>query len=200
MVALVMCAPLVFSSSKIILAGKASELTSYVYEMVYIFSLLWLGRDGCKAEANTGEIRIAVILLVGCIIYNNILFANQAYMKKDLEKTATISLVTRMIDRVETLEGYSPNDTQVYVVGDLRYSNLNKGKMDVPYLEARTGLWYNYSATYNVVRYITDYMNYPMRISTKPDLANTREVQGMPVFPAIGSVKMIDGAAVIKLS
>ena len=128
------------------------------------------------------------------------MLANQAYMKKDLEKTATISLVTRIIDRIEQLDGYSPNDTQVYVVGDLRYSDLNRGNMDIPYLESKCGLWYNYSATYNFVRYITDYMNYPMRIAVNSNLADTNDVKNMPAFPANGSVKMIDGAAVIKLS
>lgn len=147
-----------------------------------------------------GRIQIVAVILIGCIIYNGILLANQAYMKKDLEKTATISLVTRIIDRIEQLDGYSPNDTQVYVVGELRYSDLNRGNMDIPYLESKWGLWYNYSATYNFVRYITDYMNYPMRIAVNQNLADINDVKNMPAFPANGSVKMIDGAAVIKLS
>lgn len=199
---LLLCAPLVFNSSKIILAGNASDLTGYVYELVYIFFLMWLSQDehGEKERLQTETIGFVASVLIVCVIYNNVLLANQAYMKKDLEKTATISLVTRIIDHVETLEGYTPNETLVYVVGDLRFSDLNKGNQDVQYLETKTGLWYNYSATYNLVRYITDYMNYPIHISVKQELAASDEVQGMPAFPASGSIKMIDGAAVIKLS
>lgn len=196
----ILCAPLVFNSAKIILAGKASNLTGFVCELIYIFFLIWLWQTEYAEKTMAGRIQIVAVILIGCIIYNGVLLANQAYMKKDLEKTATISLVTRIIDRIEQLDGYSPNDTQVYVVGDLRYSDLNRGNMDIPYLESKCGLWYNYSATYNFVRYITDYMNYPMRIAVNSNLADTNDVKNMPAFPANGSVKMIDGAAVIKLS
>ena len=117
-----------------------------------------------------------------------------------MEKTATISLVTRMIDRVETLEGYNPQVTPVYVVGSLQNSLLNQARPDSAYLGAKAGLGFYYSATYNLPYYITGYLNYPMIISEAQDLVTLEEVQNMPTFPAQGSVKMIDGAAVIKLS
>lgn len=203
-VVLMLFAPFVFSSSRIVLAGNASELASYAYELIYIFLLVWLDWDKTEKDTavndKTEKVRVAAVILLGCIVYNNVLLANQAYMKKDLEKTATISLVTRMIERVETLEGYSIKDTPVYVVGDLWYSDLNHGKIDVPCLETRAGLWSNYSATYNLVQYVTDYLNYPMNIAIAPELNDRDEVRDMPAFPAAGSVKMIDGAAVIKLS
>lgn len=202
MVVMVLCAPIVFSSSKIILAGSTTELTSYVYELAYIFLLVWWDQRGGTEGERRGikSTQIVIAVLIGCIVYNNIVFANQAYMKKDLEKTATVSLVTRMIDRIETLEGYRPNETPVYLVGGLTASDLNNGKHDIPYLEEKVGLWFHYSATYNLVLYITDYLNYPMLISANPGLADLPEVQEMPAFPAAGSVKMIDGAAVIKVS
>lgn len=204
-VILSLCAPLVFSSPTIILGVTASMLTTYTYELIYIFALLGISKDesGTAIPAEDGKTqkaRIMVLILVGFVIYNNVLFANQAYMKKEHEKVATISLVTRMIERVENLEGYSLGETPVYLVGELRYSSLNRGKMDVPYLESKHGLWYNYSATYNLPRYITDYLNYPMKVSAKPELAEVDEVKDMPIFPAQGSIKIIDGAAVVKLS
>lgn len=196
----ILCVPLTFNSAKIVLTGEASDLTGFGCELIYIFFLMLLWNYECNDKTNEGKTRIVVAILIGCVIYNGILLANQVYMKKGLEKTATISLVTRIIDRVEQLEGYSPNDTQVYVVGELWHSDLNKGKMDVPYLESQWGLWSNYAATYNLPRYITEYMNYPIQISAKPELADSDEVRNMPAFPAVGSAKMIDGAAVIKLS
>lgn len=195
-----LCIPIVFMSSKIILAGNTSELVGYAYELIYIFYLVWIEKYGLKEQAKKIIVCFFANSLICCIIYGNILMSNQAYIKKDLEKTATISLVTRIIDRIETLEGYFPNDTWVYIVGDLRYSDVNNGKMDVSYLETKTGLWYNQSATYNLVWYITDYMNYPMQITTGSDLADIEEIQKMPCFPAIGSVKMIGEIAVVKLS
>ena len=105
-----------------------------------------------------------------------------------------------MIDRVETLEGYNPQVTPVYVVGSLQNSPLNQTRPDSAYLGAKAGLWSYYSATYNLSYYITGYLNYPMIISEAQDLVTLEEVQNMPSFPAQGSVKLIDGAAVIKVS
>jgi len=190
----------VFSSAQVILMGKASDLTTYAYELIYIFLLPWWDWKFNFSGKSCKEIQIAAVFLICCIIYNNIVFSNQAYMKKDLEKTATISLVTRIIDRVETLEGYQPQETQVYIVGELRYSDLNEGRHEIPYLKSRTGLGYSYSATYNLIRYIKDYMNYPMLITSKQSLTDSEEVRDMPIFPAEGSVRMIDGSVVIKVS
>lgn len=196
--------PFVFNSPKIIFAESATDLTGYANELIYILLLAWLEWD--EVEKNvavkmwTENVKVVAIILLACILYNNVLLANQAYMKKNLEKTATISLVTRLIERVEALDGYSVNETPVYVVGDLSASAINRGKMDIPYLESKAGLWCNYAATYNVDRYITDYLNYPMKISATLGLRDVEEVQNMPAFPAAGSVKMFNGAVVVKLS
>lgn len=200
MVTMLFCTPIAFSIIKIVLPGYTSELTCYASESIFIFFIVWCNWQANSKEGTHKEIQMAAMLLVCCIIYNNLVLANEIYMKKNMEKTATISLVTRMIDRVETLEGYAPQVTPVYVVGSLQNSPLNQTRPDSAYLGAKAGLWSYYSATYNLSYYITGYLNYPMLISEAQDLAALEDVQNMPTFPAQGSVKMIDGAAVIKVS
>ena len=122
-------------------------------------------------------------------------------MKKELDQTATISLATRMIDRVELLEGYIPGETPVAFVGRLdRNTYLNCGRDEFIELDKTVGLWSDYSATYNLGRYLTDYMNYPLLWDTETDFSQTEEVKAMPVFPAADSIRMIEGTVVVKLS
>ena len=56
------------------------------------------------------------------------------------------------------------------------------------------------SATYNMGRYLTDYLNYPLNWDTVTDFSQHSRVREMPVFPAAGAIQMIDGTVVIKLS
>ena len=67
-------------------------------------------------------------------------------------------------------------------------------------LDHTVGLWSDYSATYNLGRYLTDYLNYPLVWDTETDFAQYEEVQSMPAFPSVDGIRMIDGTVVVKLS
>ena len=67
-------------------------------------------------------------------------------------------------------------------------------------LEGTVGLWQDYAATYNLGRYVTDYLNAPLVWDTASDYSRLEEVAAMPAFPAAGAVEMIDGTVVVKLS
>ena len=59
---------------------------------------------------------------------------------------------------------------------------------------------HDYAATYNLGRYLTDYLNAPLVWDTEADAASWPEVEAMPAFPAAGSVALVDGTVVVKLS
>lgn len=144
-----------------------------------------------------------VNILLCIIIWQNTVFANQIYMKKDLEKTATISLVTRVIDHVEMLPDYMPGETPVVLVGNLSENEyLNRGRDGFRDLLLLPGLGADYSITYNgtAISYISAYLNYPLLWGDASLYEHQPEVQDMPMFPHNVSIKMIDGTAVVKLS
>jgi hypothetical protein len=128
-------------------------------------------------------------------------YANQVYMKKELDHTATVTLAARIIDRIELTEGYIPGETPVAFVGRLdRNMYLNHGRDEFLELDKTVGLWSDYSATYNLGRYLTDYLNYPLEWDTVTDFSQHEEVWSIPAFPAVDGIRMIDGTVVIKLS
>ena len=125
----------------------------------------------------------------------------EGVLKKNLEKNATISLATRVLDRIETAEGYVPGETPVAFAGRLdRNDYWNRGREAFADLDRTVGLWSDYAATYNLGRYLTDYLNAPLLWDTETDVAQWPEVQAMPSFPAAGSVALVDGTLVVKLS
>ena len=77
---------------------------------------------------------------------------------------------------------------------------MNCGRDEFIELDKTVGLWSDYSATYNLGRYLTDYMNYPLLWDTETDFSQMEEVKAMPVFPAADSIRMIEGTVVVKLS
>lgn len=199
LVLLVCLIPTAFNSVSILLAGSANRLTTFAWELFYVLPVLC--REPAEGKAVKPAMRTAALVLLCCVLWQHTVYANQVYMKKELDKSATISLATRMIDRVEQVEGYVPGETPVAFAGRLdRNEYLNRGRDEFAALDTTVGLWSDYSATYNMGRYLTDYLNYPLNWDTVTDFDQHSRVQAMPVFPAAGAIQMIDGTVVIKLS
>jgi hypothetical protein len=145
------------------------------------------------------------LLYIACItasvlILTNALFANRVYVKKDLEERATLTVMTRIIDRIEQTDGYTTGSTPVVFYGDLNSSPLMKRSDSFDYLGV--GLDNSFSVTYKETYrvYINEYMNYPMIIQDTFDFKYQQSIEKMPVFPAEGSTRVIDGILFVKLS
>lgn len=155
----------------------------------------------CPAPAAPASRRyqVAAFLLTAVLLWQNIVYSNSVYIKMDLNKEATVSLFTRVIERVEQTEGYVPGETPVAFSGNPnRNSFLSRGRKGYEWLNDTTGVsWYNYSASWTVTQYVELYLNYPMNIVNAP---NSEEIVGMPVFPFDGSVGWVDGVIVVKMS
>ena len=122
-------------------------------------------------------------------------------MKKALEKNATLILAGRILDQIESVEGYNPGVTPVAFAGMLSYNwKVNVAEGEFLEIQDWTGLYNSYSATYNLGGYITRYLHYPIPLDRSRNYAELPEVRDMPMYPAPGSVQLIDGTVVVKLS
>ena len=197
LLALVCLLPTAFNSAAILLAGSATQLMTFAGELLYLLPLLCRERE----ERTGAPLRTVTVVLLCCVLWQHVVYANQVYLKKELDKTATVSFSARIIDRIELLEGYVPAETPVAFVGRLdRNDYLNRGRDEFQALDKTVGLWSDYSATYNLGRYLTDYLNYPLVWDTETDFSQVPEVQVMPAFPDAGGIRMVDGTVVVKLS
>lgn len=143
--------------------------------------------------------------LVLVILYGNVQTANALYLKKDLEQDAYLSMMTRVVYKMEDSEEYVPGETPVVFVGlpnqintvipgFERYANmLGMDSSDVLTWHARDR-WEPY------LRYI---LSNPAVLAEEPvwtQMQTDPRVTEMPCYPEDGCVAMVDGNLIVKLS
>lgn len=197
-----LCIALPFAMNAInLLSGGVHVLMVYAMWFAYVLAFLFAGKVSSINESALLE-RITVVLMC-CLIFMNVQTANAAYVKKTTEQRATLSLMTRVIDRIEEQEGYEKGITPVAFIG-----NPNSYfDADSPFekLSSLTGLYSNSVITYADVYddYIEVFLKTDVDIvdkETGEKLSKTKEVEAMPAFPEKGSIKTVDGTVVVKFS
>ena len=194
--------PAALYSVALIMPGEAHDLTAYARELFYILPLSLLeGLPAATPRRIHSAERVAVCVLLALMLWHHVVYANQVYMKKELEKTSTLLLAARVVERIESVPGYAPGETRVAFAGRLdRNEALDAPREEFAEFQTQTGLWHTHSATYNFGRYLTNYLQYPIIWDETTNVTRSELVKAMPVFPAAGSVRMIDGVVVVKLS
>lgn len=197
---LAMCLlPTALNSIDVLLLGDARTICTFGREMIYLLLLLSVECPHAETLCPLQGSRFLAMGLVVVVLWQNILFANHLYVKKELEKTSTLVVITRVVERIERTEGYVPGETPVAFVGCLSSDPLiNKTVPEFKKLAGYTGMWNNYADTGRTISYIQNYLNYPIIWDNSKDFSSMEEVQKMPVFPTAGSVQMIDGTVVVK--
>jgi hypothetical protein len=187
--------------------GMEHDLMIYSFNLCYIFvEILLLEAASLPIGGKYRDsiiVRYGVSVLLCALLLNNIIYANQAYLKKDLEYQNTLSTMNRIIYRMEETDGYVLGETPVVFVGLLSSSPLSTGRTGF-YLSG-TGLGANCSVTYYQTYgwYFRYVLSYPINLldsAASTEWGKKEEVIEMSVFPAQNSCKIIDGTMVIKLS
>lgn len=194
--------------------GAMHEVMVYSIWMSYLFALFlgnWLASEWkhinfCKqyiARAGTG-INILCMVLVFVLLYGNVQFSNGMYLKKDIEYDAYLSLMSRVVDRMEEEVAYVPGETQVVFVG--LPEDLNDQIPGFEMHSLATGMWSTdilFEYTRQRFRAYFDYvLCAPIKLledSQWNAMLENQEVLGMPNYPAKGCIKMVDDVLVVKL-
>ncbi|MCR5464817.1 MAG: glucosyltransferase domain-containing protein [Bacteroidales bacterium] len=149
-------------------------------------------------------ISVAMTTLLILLVWNNVVYANQVHVRKSLEEQATLSVMTRIIDKIEQVEGYEPGKTEVVFVGNLDKSEVKQNREGY---NARhvIGDYVNFSVTYleTLSDYFKYYLGYPINVAgrdTAVYFSKMPEVAEMPAFPSPGFADMIGDKLVVKLS
>ena len=203
--------PLGLNILYVITKGTIHQLMVFSFNLVYVAAILLMELEG-EAPESAGHrkkympaLRIVSTVAAALILFNNIVYANDVYIRKDLEYQATQATMTRVLDRMEQTEGYVPGKTPVIWLGDLEVSALSADRGESFAALQDVGLWSNFSVTYETTLrwYLKYVMGYPIRYAAekvKKEYTGRDEVRRMPAFPAVGCCKMIDGNMVVKLS
>ena len=134
-----------------------------------------------------------------------VVFANQVYLKKALEFHSTLSIMTRVVDRLEETDGFVPGETQVAVFGNLDQSPLSVSHEGFEKLERfeaasnHVSIWNDSQST----AYIWQIMGYPLNLVSnfeKEQIRKELDWSSIPVFPADGSVLWWKDTLIVRLS
>lgn len=199
--------PLGMNAVYFISKGLADPLMVYSYFVFFAYPI-WLAEQ-LEPAVRPERFRLmggALAATVAVIFFNNAVYANQQYVRRDLEFQSTLSVMTRVIDRAEQTEGYEPGATPVAIVGTMYDSPLAMERPGFEHLYRQSETMNKNLYATSSEEFYTDYfwriLGYPFNLLGDNDRGRVAEmavVRGMPAFPAKDSVKMIDGTLVIKL-
>lgn len=176
-------------------------MNSYIIVMFVPLLIAINTANYCELSIKSRNSLIAIVCFnLGILIFSNLVYSNQAYLKKELESKSSLTIASRILDRIESLPGFESNKTGVCFIGN---ANLN------PYFKVERynigndknivrGLGNFVSFTYDTNKYFRSIMgiNLPYCDSKKIDI---EYVQRMSLFPSADSVQMIDNQVLVKL-
>ena len=152
--------------------------------------------------------RIISVLLLFALFCANIQTANVVYTRKNLEQNAALSLMTRVLYRMEEREDYVPGETAVVFAGvsdqlqdripgfEATY-DITGCEESSPLEKALTS--YNYHVYAAYFRYI---LNNPA-VLAESDVWNRMQedprVKSMPSYPDAGCMQLLDGMLIVKM-
>lgn len=192
-------------------SGVVHDLMMYAYIVPLLAALaanerawnLALADEGKQIGKKTRAAACVLPLAVLTLLFDRGIYANQIYLKKDLEYDTTLSVMTRVVDRIEQVEGYIPGETPVEFLGDIQRSKLAMTRPAFAHLDSLTGTEENYAITYGDTfwMYLEDVMGYPIkRFRETKNEEQERVTDDMPCFPDKDSVQMVDGVVFVKLA
>ena len=135
---------------------------------------------------------------ISLVIWNNAVYSNQIYYKLHLQQEASQSMITKILYEIEHLEGYEYGTTPVAFVGRFTGSDYFASpeyfNEVIVYGTAQTPFTYP-----NTVKsYLKYYLNNKMNVI---DVNSEDEIiKQMPCYPERGSIALIDGVVVVKIS
>ena len=161
----------------------------------------------CRKILATG-----LLLLSIAFICRGVLVANMAYMRLESNYRASESIGTRMLTEIESTEGFTGNETVVFVGDfyDSEYITRNNYKdadylnfiNELEYANKKTGVSFTYPGMmFNFMKDIIG-CTLPMRTYDQ-NLFSTeqnKEIISMPVYPENGAINKFGDILVVKLT
>lgn len=210
-IALIIFIPFAMTSTYFLAKGKCiHDLTTYSIWFFYIFIGIlsfWICEKKYIAHVKKYVLKILTCILIGTVLWQNVIQANTAYIKKELESTAILSTMTNVIFMIEHHDEYVPGKTEIAFVGNPqnvpfplgmgRVSNIIglQNNSVIP----SDGSTYYYNAYKAYFSYV---LQQPVKFcddDVHDDLKKDKRVKILPSYPQKGCIEMIDEVLVIKM-
>lgn len=200
-------APICASPLYFISPGTAyHNLMTMGFYAFYLFFILFYERLGDAPERFVKRKNWGILLLSAVMLFNFTLISNVAYHKLQLAFYSSYGEAIRMADRIEQTDGTSECDT-LAVLGIMPGSEAYSAQVSLDLTGVTDGSLLrpdDYTVNQSVITStLNDYCRKNFKFATADErraLAQNPEVLAMPMWPESGSVAVVDGYIVIRLS
>ncbi len=148
-------------------------------------------------------IRRTAALCLSIVFLGQIIFIHQISLRRRLEYDATLSVMSRVVDRLEEQEGFIPGLSPVALFGALDTSVLSVAHEGFESLDAFDSHHYGVYEEGQNTAYFWQIMGYPLNFISdfeRDQLAATEAVQNAPAFPREGCAFLSGKVFCVKLS
>jgi len=197
--------PLFMNILYVIGHGVMHDLMILPYYCLYILVIFLIFRSG--SDLSTHRVKAAACILIFVLLLGNIRSSNGLYLKKDLEQKSTLSVMTRVADRIESYPDYVSASTPVAIFGRYaqatipgfeEYSKVTGA--DVPSALSTVDPRYYFDVYEAYFKYILDLQIRVCDDDLWHKIKESPELRAMPVFPSEGCMTMMDGVLVVKMN
>lgn len=160
---------------------------------------------GTSAQSVQTAARWVVLVTMTLTAYSYAVTANSAYLKMDLGLRQCTSYSTRLLDKIESCEGYRQGMPVVLLGSTTREAALSPtpelDRVQIGGVFDLSGLRITYTYGWFLRRYLgfTGEVHLGRSEQAKA-LARLPSVQDMPLYPEAGSIQVVDGTVVVKLN
>lgn len=217
MVLLVLAAPLSAGLIWVMAFGNVHFLMTFTYVILYVY-LIKIAEDVYELIAVENlrvGLKIAPVLLLCMLLiwgYRNILVCNMAYMRLEESYTVSKSIATRLLDRIETCEGFEGTETVVFA-GNLSRSEFftksphaNNESLDFfnNMVLADKSVVHGFTYDDSMYQFLNNIMHSNLELRSYSEESYSDEeneiIESLAVFPADDCVVKLDDTIVVKLS
>jgi len=186
--------------------GMVHGLMNYSYIMVYVLAIMLLEElNATNKRILLKTLRCIITVSLFAICWVNSVYANQVYLKKQLQEDAAKAVMSRIVNDIEKMEDYQPGNTKVSFIGSFAGSDELKspdGFSDIQgYGISDTSLFYHGTEEAMILMELGVNMNI---INIRDDESYTDDIESkikdMTCYPTNGSIEYIGDIIVIKLS
>ena len=184
--------------------SDATPIMKYAYVLVYMAVLLAadLGLSFLPRPRGGMAVSGALALCLSGVTLYSANINNLLYTAADQAHRATLSYATRLLTRIESCPGYT-GEEEVLIIGsfptDRIYADIESYALVDHYSVPRDTVT---PLNKHIYYYLNDWLNVPIaepEEETMISVAQSEEFQAMPLYPADGSVQMLDGRVVVKI-
>lgn len=194
--------PLGMGFVAVISKGIVHMLMNYAYFFFYVLCLLVYER-GERPTRIERALRGATGAILSLVLAINIATANQLYVKRDLELSSTLSVMTRVLAEAERVEGYEPGKTPVAFFSYLPSSAVSMVRPGFERISTYQGMRSTYAPYYVQANewYLSMQLGYPIHFLDAGGIEGADEIASrLAQFPGEGYMQMIDGVLFIRLA